>query len=189
MKEKIIRASITLFEQRGFSSTSVQDIVDLIGATKGTFYYYFKSKEQLLMDIHREYISDLLRRQEVILENGDWSSGQKLSAMVDMLISDIRKNGPSARVFFRDIRHLSEKNIRIITEDRDRFRLNFEEIIRKGAESGEFRKDIRPDMAAFGILGLANYSYNWFDPEGEVNPEELAAIYSVMILEGIVARN
>lgn len=185
MKEKIIRASVTLFEAKGFSATSIRDITDSIGVTKGTFYYYFKTKEQLLMEIHKEYITRLLSRQQAILENAEWSSGEKLRAMIGLLIMDIRKNGSSGRVFFREIRHLSQANIRAVTEDRDRFRLNIEAVIREGAESGEFRKDLRPDMAAFGILGMANYSYNWFDPEGEVNPEELAAIYTGMVLEGM----
>ncbi len=51
MKEKIIEKAIELFEKKGFSTTSIQDIVDELGVTKGSFYYYFSSKEQLLMDI------------------------------------------------------------------------------------------------------------------------------------------
>ena len=64
MKEEITRHSVKLFQQKGFSETSIQDIVDSLGVTKGTFYYYFKSKEQLLMEIHSRYIDDLLHRQK-----------------------------------------------------------------------------------------------------------------------------
>lgn len=62
MKAKITEHSIRLFEQKGFTETSIQDIVDSIGVTKGTFYYYFSSKEQLLMDIHMDYITKLLEK-------------------------------------------------------------------------------------------------------------------------------
>lgn len=41
MKEKIIEVSIDLFGKHGFTETSIQDIVDGLGVTKGTFYYYF----------------------------------------------------------------------------------------------------------------------------------------------------
>ena len=38
MKEKITEQSVKLFQEKGFSETSIQDIVDLLGVTKGTFY-------------------------------------------------------------------------------------------------------------------------------------------------------
>lgn len=189
MKERITEASIALFEQKGFSATSIQDIADAVGATKGTFYYYFKSKEQLLMDIHLEYISELLRRQEAILGDERLSNRGKLHAVIELLILDIGKNGPSGRVFFREIRHLAKENVRMITEERDRFRLNIEAIIRNGMESGEFKDGLRADMVAFAVLGISNYSYNWFHPEGEVKPAELAALYSDLVLDGIRTRN
>lgn len=55
MKDKIVEQSVLLFEKEGFSHTSIQDIVDELGVTKGTFYYYFSSKEQLLMEIQDDY--------------------------------------------------------------------------------------------------------------------------------------
>jgi AcrR family transcriptional regulator len=38
MKEKIIQQSIQLFGEKGFKETSIQDIVDSLSVTKGTFY-------------------------------------------------------------------------------------------------------------------------------------------------------
>ncbi|MES9741731.1 helix-turn-helix domain-containing protein, partial [Priestia megaterium] len=52
MKDLMMERSIQLFAQKGFKETSIQDIVNELNVTKGTFYYYFKSKQELLMDIH-----------------------------------------------------------------------------------------------------------------------------------------
>lgn len=185
MKEKITETSILLFEKKGFSQTSIQDIVDELEVTKGTFYYYFSSKEQLLMDIHLDYITDLLKRQEKIIEDDDHSEKQKLIKIIHMLIHDIRDKGPSGRVFFREIRHLADDHIDEIKKARAEFRHNIEKIIRKGIDRGEFRDDLRPDILAFGILGVTNWSYNWYKPDGEVSPDELVEIFSGMILKGI----
>lgn len=188
MKTKITQASVLLFEEKGFSDTSIQDIVEAIGVTKGTFYYYFNSKEQLLMEIHLEYISDLLKRQQTILESDHLSGREKLEAIIALLIHDIQHNGPSGRVFFREMRHLVEENVDTIEKQRDLFRLNIEQLITDSIEAGEFRKDLRADIVAFGVLGIANYSYNWFNPKGNMSADELIELFSSMLLEGIIPR-
>lgn len=48
-KKKIIKAAYTLFEQKGFHSTSMDDIAREIGVSKASIYSYFKSKEDILV--------------------------------------------------------------------------------------------------------------------------------------------
>lgn len=185
MKQKIIQESIILFDQKGFSSTSIQDIVDALKVTKGTFYYYFSSKEQLLMDIHLDYIEDLLHRQEDIMKR-QGSYHEKLQEVVFQLIADIETQGPAGKVFFREMRHLGEDNAQKIREKRDVFRKNIALILQKGMEKGEFRNALQPDVLSFAILGMTNWSYQWYQPEGKVAPQELTNIYIDMILRGIL---
>ncbi|MBW1700461.1 MAG: TetR/AcrR family transcriptional regulator [Deltaproteobacteria bacterium] len=47
LKEKIIFVSTRLFSMNGFLSTSISDILDAVGTSKGGFYNHFKSKEEL----------------------------------------------------------------------------------------------------------------------------------------------
>ena len=48
-----------------------------------------------------------------------------------------------------------------------------------------FRENIDPKMIALAILGVTNWSYNWFNPAGEVSVEELAEKYVDFVLYGI----
>lgn len=185
MKDRLTKQSILLFEKKGFNQTSIQDITSVLEVTKGTFYYYFDSKEQLLMDIHHDYITNLLERQHRIVDDEHMSQKEKLVKIVHLLISDIADRGPSARVFFREIRNLADVNIDAIKQKRNQFRLNVEKVIKEGSREGEFRSGLRADMLAFGILGATNWSYNWYQANGEVTPDELTKIYTDMILTGI----
>lgn len=189
MKEKLTNVSVDLFEKKGFSQTSIQDIVNELQVTKGTFYYYFTSKEKLLMDIHLDYITHLLKRQELIINNKEKSYNKKLKEIIEMLVFDITDKGASGRVFFREIRHLINVNIDIIKTKRDKFRLNIEDVIKQGVKSGEFRSDLQVDIITLAILGITNYSYNWFDPNGEMKSEELVSTYLDFILHGIANYN
>lgn len=188
MKDKIKEQSIIFFEKKGFSETSIQDIVEALNVTKGTFYYYYSSKEQLLMDIHKEYIDDLLQRQQRIVDSVE-SQKDKLKGIIHLLISDIERNGDSGKVFFREMRHLTDDNATEIKKRREQFRLTIEEVIRQGAENGEFRKHLNPAMTALAVLGMTNWTYQWFSTAGELTADELAEHYSSIVLDGINLRN
>lgn len=184
MREQLTRQSIQLFEEKGFSTTSVQDIVDSLGVTKGTFYYYFKSKEALLMDIHLRYIDELLERQTSILASGD-NCREKLVKMIEMLIFDIQRQGSKVRVYFREMRHLTAENATTIREKRRTFELHIEQIIREGMITGEFQANLDPKITTFAILGVTNWSYQWFNPTGSVSAEKLVVMYTNFVLQGI----
>ncbi len=189
MKQKIVQASITLFEKQGFTETSIQDIVDSLNVTKGTFYYYFNSKEELLRDIHLEYISYVLDEQEKIIGDADLSAKEKLRNIVTMLVTSIESQGFMARIFFREMRNLSRKHIEEIIPRREKFLANLQQLIKTGIESGEFKKELDPDIIALGVLGMTNWSYQWFKPEGKLSDMEVASIFVDMILNGISLRD
>ncbi|WP_026695735.1 TetR/AcrR family transcriptional regulator [Peribacillus kribbensis] len=185
MKDKLTAAAIRLFEKKGFSTTSIQDIVEAVGVTKGSFYYYFPSKEELLKDIHQGYIDDLVKRQEMILQDDSKTGKDKLFEMVHLLITEIKDHGASAKVFFREIRHLNQENYETITEKRDQFRFNIERLLKEGVQKGEFSPELNIPIIAFGILGIINWSYQWYNPEGTEKPRDVAAAFTNMILHGI----
>ncbi|MDN7228881.1 TetR/AcrR family transcriptional regulator [Planococcus liqunii] len=188
MKAELIKESINLFVEKGFSATSIQDIVDKLGVTKGSFYYHFKSKEALLMHIHLSYIDDLLKRQKTILETEKEARG-KLVKVVELLIHDIEKQGALGRVYYREIRHLTPENAATIRKKRAEFRDRIESIIKEGIENGEFRKNLEAKMITFGILGITNWSYQWFNPKGDLSVRELADMYTDFILHGIQSKD
>ncbi|OQP07812.1 TetR family transcriptional regulator [Geobacillus sp. 46C-IIa] len=187
MREKIIAASIELFEQKGFSETSIQDIVDVLGVTKGTFYYYFKSKEELLMDIHLRYIEGLLSEQARMMNDERRSVREKLYAIVYMLIHNVERQGRQARVFFREMKHLSEEHLQKVKEKRDLFRHQLQALIEEGMKNGELRRDLSPSIAALTVLGAANWSYHWFRPDGELTDAEVAEQMVAILIDGMGA--
>lgn len=186
MKTALIQASISLFVEKGFSATSIQDIVDRVGVTKGSFYYHFKSKEELLMHIQSSYIDDLLRRQNQILESAE-NAKDRLVKIVELLIRDIEEQGEIGKVYYREIRHLAPENAAMIRHKRAEFRDKIETVVKEGIESGEFRGGLEPRMATFAILGVTNWSYQWFNPSGTLSVAELAFMHTDFILNGMLA--
>lgn len=184
LKQKLTHEAIRLFEKKGFVETSIQDIVEACGVTKGTFYYYFKSKAELLKDIQLDYINELISSQKAIL-NMKSDHKIKLKEMVSLLIKKIETHGASARVFFREMRHLPENELTVIIKKRDSIRYNLAQVIEKGVQLGDFRKDLNIDFITFGILGMCNWSYSWFHPDGPATDKELINSYVDLLLNGM----
>ena len=76
-KEKvIIQSGMKLFAQKGFSSTSIQEIATESNISKGAFYLHFKSKDDLLLSI-LEYIFETIESSRLVFENQDISPREK----------------------------------------------------------------------------------------------------------------
>ncbi|WP_456401631.1 TetR/AcrR family transcriptional regulator [Persephonella sp.] len=60
-RDKLINSAVKIFSERGYFNTKVSDIVKDAGVAQGTFYLYFKSKEELFLSIVEKIVSDLER--------------------------------------------------------------------------------------------------------------------------------
>lgn len=60
MHKLIIDKSVELFAEKGYHATSAQEISGKFGIAKGSFYNYFKSKEELLVSIFKYFYESLM---------------------------------------------------------------------------------------------------------------------------------
>ncbi len=90
-KQELLDSALDLFAEKGYDHTSINDIIDKVGVTKGAFYYYFKSKEQVLDEIvekFNEYDAQIFR--EVMAE--EISAAEKLRRMHIRGLKFIKEN-------------------------------------------------------------------------------------------------
>src|SRR5512143_3693779 len=57
-KEKLVRTARNLMLAQGYPITSVDDIIEAAGVSKGSFYHYFDSKEELALTAMHEFLAD-----------------------------------------------------------------------------------------------------------------------------------
>ena len=84
-KEKIIKHAFDLFAEKGYSETSVDDIVRASGISKGGIYYYFKSKEDIFLEIAEER----LRQRKNLMDNNQdvKSSKEKIISYINWTLT------------------------------------------------------------------------------------------------------
>ncbi len=70
-RQSLLDFATTQFAANGFHPTSVADIVDGVGVGKGVFYWYFPSKDALLLEILKEALHNLRRAQQAAIDDLD----------------------------------------------------------------------------------------------------------------------
>ncbi|HKL78856.1 MAG TPA: TetR/AcrR family transcriptional regulator [Mobilitalea sp.] len=93
-RNEILEKAARLFELNGYNKTTINDILREVNIAKGTFYYYFKSKEEVMDAIVDRYLEVGLEKAEVVKARKDLSPTEKLL----QVILAIRMEGPESGV-------------------------------------------------------------------------------------------
>jgi AcrR family transcriptional regulator len=153
-KDQILEAATKVFTQRGFDKARMDDIVAESGLSKGALYWYFDSKDAIIIGILDRIFDWETAHLGEILESEDFAK-KKLERFVDITLQDLNKMGPLMPIFF-DFWSLSVRN-KTINKAIKRYYQNFidmiEPIIELGIQQGEFRRvDIQETALAIGAL-------------------------------------
>jgi AcrR family transcriptional regulator len=97
-RERLLESAKRLFSQKGYYATSVEDIVESAGFSKGTFYFYFKSKEELFKSLVEEMHLNIVKRLEGFLER-ELPLEDALIEHAKVFLEDIYQNRHIAQIF------------------------------------------------------------------------------------------
>lgn len=85
-KKHVLNKAHELFIEKGFQATSIQEILDNSGISKGTFYNYFSSKNELLISIFKNISTEIEEKRKQLLIGKDKSSVDVFVQQIELLI-------------------------------------------------------------------------------------------------------
>ena len=185
-RSTIMAAAVELFYRHGYQATTVQDIVDLAGYTKGALYYYFNSKEDLLLEIHDVFMSYGLDRGREIIAS-DEPAPMKIALVVRELLRQVQLYRPQMTIVLQETRLINFSKYPEAKAKRDEWEQIVVAIIESGMESGEFRGDLgSAKVISFGITGMCVWPYHWLSHAGEMTADEISEMYASIVLGGLM---
>lgn len=187
-RRQVLDVSAVLFHERGYTGTSMDDVAEAVGLSKGTLYHHFSGKADLLHEVYEESVDFVLERID------DHPAGATPSEIVRLLIADtldlVKDRPHHVTVFYQEMRWLREwlpsASARSLETKMRRYRQYIRGVIRDGIEAGEFRP-VDDVIAAYGLIGMASWTYQWFEPEGRLSRDEITDLFTSIFLEGIKA--
>ncbi|GGH77699.1 AcrR family transcriptional regulator [Pullulanibacillus pueri] len=185
LRDRIIETSLLLFEKHGFHGVTVNDIVNHCGTSKGGFYHHFRSKDELLFVIHDTFITYVLDKAHDAISKYSEPKLQ-LHAIIQSFakVFDLYKSHIS--VFYQESNYLKPQFEQLIKKKRDEFKTIVFQVIQKGQQTGEFRKTLPIEIAGMSLLGMVNWTYKWYQKDGEKSIEEISELFTDIIYHGIL---
>lgn len=171
VKSKIVTAAWQLFYEKGYNKTTVDDIIELSGTSKGSFYYYFSTKDELLntlsmiLDEHYEELETNLNEQMDSFDKLMYLNYRAHSMMEEKISVDLLASLYSTQLVAAGRRHLLDHN------------RSYYKLITKIAEEGQRRGQIRSDVSVSEIIRYYSMCeralvYDWCLHKGEYSLAE-----------------
>ena len=186
--ELIIEAAARMFDAKGYSATSTQDIANEVGLLKGSIYYYINSKEDLLFRIIEESHEGALR---AIATVSDLHVGPlaKSYALVNTHVNVFHDDRVKHSVFFKEFRSLSDSRKEVIRGTGHAYSLFLRSILEEGQQIGQVDQDLDPRMATAGIVGMLNSMSFWYQDGGSWGPENIGSQFGEQVVLGLVSED
>jgi AcrR family transcriptional regulator len=186
-KDRVLDAAVELFAQQGYDATSVAQVIERAGSTKGGFYHHFASKDALLYEVYGDLITAQLQRMDEILAQ-QLAPADTIRALILDLIESTAASAQQALVFWRELHRLDDEHTATYRAMRRRYHDSMRALIRDGQEAGVFSVVASADTVTFTIFGVVNELPLWYHPNGTKSPAQIGAELSDFILAGLEIR-
>jgi AcrR family transcriptional regulator len=184
-REAVLRMAVRLFLEEGTHRTPLARIAERLNITKPALYNYFRSKEEILIELFR--LGDELYEENfgrIERESGDGLT--KLKALIRAYAWSMTTD--FGMCFARlDDRELGDEARAAVRRSKRRYDLAFRREIERGIADGSIRRcDAR--LAAFAIAGALNGIADWYRPGGTLSANGVADEFAERLIEGLAAR-
>jgi TetR/AcrR family fatty acid metabolism transcriptional regulator len=183
---RILDAAIKMFAERGFHTATVAEIARAAGVADGTIYLYFKSKEDLLLRLFDEKMTELTAEARTEVD-GQRTAPEKLRAFIQLHLSLVERNPDLASVLIVELRQSAQF---LRAADRNKLAAYVDviaEVVTAGQQSGELDGTISPGTVKRAIFGaLDELALAWLVSGRKTTLKKTAAEVAEWFVRGLL---
>lgn len=164
----------------------MQDIAKAVGLTKAGLYHHVGSKDRLLFEI-MNYGMDIL--DETVLQKAKDVAdprGKLRQTVIGHIDLIVRARDLEITVILHENRSLKGTLRKKINARKKAYIRFLEDLIAQVQEQEGRKPLVSPHVGAFILLGMINWLYQWYQPEGPVKQEELSETYADFFFRGLL---
>ena len=186
-RQEILRTAARLFQQRGYDATSMNDVAAALKLSKGGLYHHFQSKDEILFEI-MNHAMEITQQRVLDPVRGIADPEERLRALIRLHIEVVLSPRDREITVMLHENHPLPPALRKRINARKKDYIHFlENLMEEVQRSRHVKGKVSPHAAAFALLGMINWIYQWHKPEGELQAQHLVPQFTDLIFGGIFA--
>jgi AcrR family transcriptional regulator len=185
-RQEILRTAGRLFQQRGYDATSMNDVAAALKLSKGGLYHHFQSKDEILYEI-MNHAMDITQERVIDVVKQISDPERRLRALIRLHIEVVLSPVDREITVMLHENHPLPPTLRKKINARKKDYIHFlENLMAEVQRSRHAKGSVSPRAAAFALLGMLNWIYQWYKPEGELQVQNLVPQFTEFVFGGLL---
>ncbi len=176
--DDLLRAALSVFVEKGINAAAISDITDCANLAKGTFYLYFRSKDQVVGILWERHVEGLLTVAATVLEAAGPPSAKRITTFLEALIRHTLGNADLHRLVYSSA---DAAALELCRASNERLIALLADEIRAAVEAGTLCGELTPSAARFIFQGAHGALHAFIMAGGSDEPEAFIASVTTMI--------
>jgi AcrR family transcriptional regulator len=195
-RQEILRTAARLFQQQGYDATSMNDVAAALKLSKGGLYHHFESKDEILfhimshaMQITEDRVINVVRRLDAARADasGIDITEERLRTLIRLHIEVVLSPEDREITVMLHENHPLPPALRRKINARKKDYVHFvENLIADVQRKRGSRSAVTPRAAAFALVGMINWIYQWYKPDGPLTGNAIVQQYTDIFFHGAV---
>ena len=181
-KDAILNEAKQLFSTKGYRGTTLGDLTKSFGVSRPSIYYYYKSKMEILSELHSKGFNNAMSNFDEVLST-NLPTKEKFRKILEMHTRILANDTELSKVFYLDEMEMPDKLRKELRKRRRGYTERIIEVYKKGVSEGIFKK-IDPKVAVYLLLGACNWLSMWYSPKKNIEPETIVQSLMTILCEG-----
>ena len=183
-RKEILRTAARLFQQCGYDATSMNDVAAALKLSKGGLYHHFQSKHAILFNLMNDAM-DIAQARVIDPARKVADPEERLRTLIRMHIAVVLSLREREITVMLHENHPLPPPLRRRINARKKDYVRFvESVIAEAQKKRAEKPTVSPRAAAFALLGMVNWIYQWYKPDGLLNEQELVRQYTEILFAG-----
>jgi len=183
-RQEILRAAARLFQQQGYDATSMNDVAAALKLSKGGLYHHFQSKDDILFHL-MNHAMDITEERVLSPVRGIADPEERLRTLIRRHIEVVLSQQDREITVMLHENHPLPPAQRKRINGRKKDYVHFvENLVAEVQHARRAKAAVSPRAAAFALMGMINWIYQWYRPEGALQEKDLVQQYTEIFFAG-----
>jgi AcrR family transcriptional regulator len=183
-RQEILRTAARLFQQQGYDATSMNDVAAALKLSKGGLYHHFQSKDEILFNL-MDHAMEITQERVVNPVRAIADPEEALRTLIRLHIEVVLSLRDREITVMLHENHPLPPPLRRRINVRKKDYIHFvENLVAEAQKKRQSKGTVSPRAAAFALLGMINWIYQWYQPEGALRGEDLTRQYTEIFFAG-----